>query len=1171
MTEPDQDKPGGFFRGAVSRPIAALVLFITMLVIGVITYREIPLQMLPAGWSEPQLNMWVGAPNSSAGENEEKVARVIEEQLRTLSGIEEVYSRSNSSSVYFRIKFSSDQNLDIAKAEVRDRVERARPLMPTSVERVSMWSEDADQMPLGMFGILHKGNDERTDYLIDKIVVPRIEGTRGVGKIDIWGGGADSIRILLDEDRVVAQGLDISQLIQRLSSDNFTQPMGILDDGGQRILLRSDMRFETPEEIANFPIGNGLRVSDVGRVIRAKSVRNSITRIDGDYAYTGFVSRDSQVNIVEASQNLRRVLDEIEEDPRVDGELSFNIFMIPGDMVENSLLQLQETAAWGGALAMVVLFTFLRRIRLTLCVALSIPVSAVMSIAFEYFQGNSFNILTMAGVTLAIGMLVDNSVVVVENIARYHDKGNSGVKAARIGAREIALAVTLATLTTVVVFLPMMFMGDQPMLKLIFISLGQPLCVSLIFSLFVALAFLPVIAGRIIGDRSAFASGLDKLIDPILKIPARLTAYIVGGSRVVLYGIVRIMHALNRVVLHLGRFWPIRLALAGLPFYAAWSVVEMTTPALELGTLFDRSTWEPATVAFPITLYATAVIAGLLIFFGMPRWLKRSSAAPRPPEKFIPGGDSIIEMVTNLNRRLVGWTMQHRLLATGLATLCFLSILIPINNTEMAAFMQEDDIQSITFRVRFDADYRLSEASKEMSHYEKFVEDRRESFGYESWESRFDDRGGRMQMYWERPIQPEQRVEFMRELKSGLPDRPGNRINFYDDESENRNRKNVAYFLLQGPDSVTLDQIGREAIEILKGVPGLAGISSPLEDAPETLQVEIDRDMAQTMGVSPDVALNTISYTLRGWSLSRFHEEGREIPLILEFDKEKIAGIGTLRDLDVYTEEGRVPLSAFSNLVVTESERNIRRRNGQSSFQVSAEIDDPTRVMAITMAGNQALRDNLDLPRGYSLGSESDLFSQQEEETGQMLNALMLSVVLVFLLMGILFESVLLPFSVLFTIPFAILGAFWTIFLSGTPMDSMGWIGLIILAGVVVNNGIVLIDRIHRLTVAGMPRSEAVITGCSQRVRPILMTALTTVFGLLPMAISEPPTNAIAYQALAMIVAGGLIISTFFTLWVVPLAYTVLDDLSNIISSRVRWWLRPVGSRRAPNLSEIKA
>jgi multidrug efflux pump subunit AcrB len=245
-----------------------------------------------------------------------------------------------------------------------------------------------------------------------------------------------------------------------------------------------------------------------------------------------------------------------------------------------------------------------------------------------------------------------------------------------------------------------------------------------------------------------------------------------------------------------------------------------------------------------------------------------------------------------------------------------------------------------------------------------------------------------------------------------------------------------------------------------------------------------------------------------------------------------------------------------AELGFTKGSRSIYRRNGQTSFTLTAKVDDPTQIIPVTERGYRALSE-LEMPRGYGFDRQDSALERQEEEFAELGRAFMLSIVLVFLLMGILFESLLLPFSVMFTIPFASMGAMWTLYLTGTPMDSMGWIGLIILAGVVVNNGIVLIDRIHGLRRGGVERRRAVIEGSAQRVRPILMTAMTTVFGLIPTIVAEAPGDSgFDYRALATIVAGGLTASTFFTLWVVPLAYCVLDDLHVRTREELRWWLR---------------
>ncbi|MEM7518752.1 MAG: efflux RND transporter permease subunit, partial [Planctomycetota bacterium] len=281
MSSPSNDQPNesatggvlsaarGFYALCVRKPVALLVLFATLIVIGGISYQRIPLQMMPAGMDQPGLWVEVSHPGSSAAENERKVARVLEEQFRTLQGIERVSSRSSDGEVGFDVTYRSDVDMDICKAELRDRIERARPLMPESVDRIFVWSWSNDQMPIMWLAVTNSIEDERSDSLVDTVVKRNVEAVDGISNMQVWGVLDDSIRILLDEDRIVAANLDIGDLVRRLASDNFAEPLGDVEDGGRKFLLRSDMRFESLEEIENYPVGNGMRLKDVGRVIRA--------------------------------------------------------------------------------------------------------------------------------------------------------------------------------------------------------------------------------------------------------------------------------------------------------------------------------------------------------------------------------------------------------------------------------------------------------------------------------------------------------------------------------------------------------------------------------------------------------------------------------------------------------------------------------------------------------------------------------------------------------------------------------------------------------------------------------------------------------------------------------------------------------------------------------------
>jgi HAE1 family hydrophobic/amphiphilic exporter-1 len=418
-----------------------------------------------------------------------------------------------------------------------------------------------------------------------------------------------------------------------------------------------------------------------------------------------------------------------------------------------------------------------------------------------------------------------------------------------------------------------------------------------------------------------------------------------------------------------------------------------------------------------------------------------------------------------------------------------------------------------------------------------------------------------MSLYWEKPQSSAHVQSVRRDLEKTLPRLAGHTLQFLDDEGGDEQNMDVVTFRLRGPDSEVLSQHGERAVAILETIPGLSDLRSPLSDAPPVVRVQMQPDLAQRMGVSARTALENISWALRGAQLPSYQEPGREVPLIIEYDTTSVAGLSTLRDLNVFNGESPVPLSSFADLSFDRMSRSIQRNDGEASFTIQARVANPSLQKDVARRGRLALQ-ALDLPRGYSIAEEDMADRRQEQEMRDIQAALALSVVLVFLLMGILFESFLLPVSVLFTIPFAIVGSYWTLFLTGTAMDSVGWIGVIILVGVVVNNGIVLVDCIHGLRRAGLDRATAVIEGCGQRVRPILMTALTSICALFPLAITEPAGQSIDYRALATCVAGGLAFSTVFTLWVVPLAYTLIDDGARAASAQFTWSLRPWRRRR---------
>ena len=969
----------------------------------------------------------------------------------------------------------------------------------------------------------------------------------------------DSIRILLDEDKVAAAQLDIGDLIRRLNTDNFSKPLGQIKVGRRELLLRSDMRFEDLQAIRDYPIGNGQTLGDVAEVIRAKSVRNWLSRVDGKPAYYGIVQRESNANVVATSRALQETLDGIEDDPQLAGKFSVATLFNQGDMIESSLDSLRNTALWGGVLAAIVLLVFLKRLRMTLCVALSIPVSILLALVYEYFSGGTFNILTMTGLTLALGMLVDNSVVVIENIARLRSQGHSPLRAAAMGARDVGLAISMATITTLVVFVPLVFTIEDPMMRAFLSAMTRPLSLALLSSLVVALFFLPVLALLADHERPAWMRRPIAWVGWLAERPARLLAYLLGGLRAAGRGLLAAAH--HSTLLASRVLAPVRFLLAAGVVAGAYLGFQASQPTFDWGSQLQAMGVSDAPEANPMPWVIASIQGVLLVLFGLPAWRRQ----PRQREKggrLLPAGTSVLAWVQEGNQKLLRWTLRHRLAAALLAGASLMTVAVPLSGIQMTSFGEDEDPGELRVRVSLEDNFTLAQASREFRRYEQYFEERREELGFKHYSARFRSNRGRLGLHFEAGEKTREELDALRrQLQFELPRFAGHQLYFGGEQSMGDASKQTVSFELRGSNSAELERLGAEAVEILKGIPGLTDVESPLEQAPEQVRLILDREAGFEFGATSQATLQNVSWALRGAPLPRYQEEGREVPMFIEYDQEKLAGLDTLRNLNVWTGEGVVALATYGKLDFQPGSKEIWRWNGQTTFTINGRLTDPNRKVEVQQAGYDAL-ENLQMPRGYVLGRDSSAFFRRSQEMGQMRNALILSVVLILIVMGILFESLLLPFAIMVTIPFAILGALWTLYFLHPAMDSMGWIGFILLVGVVVNNGIVLLDKIHRMrTEDGLDREAAVLAGTKARVRPILMTAMTTVFGLLPITLSPYDGRGIDYRALATCVGGGLAISTFFTLWVVPLAYTYLDDMRQ---RGIETFLRALGRQGTP-------
>jgi len=984
-----------------------------IVVVGVIAQRTVPLLLLPPGIVENSISVSVPVPDSTPLEVMEEVAQPAEELFRTIPGISGISSWSGSDFCRLEVSYAYGGDGEAIYADLRDRMERLLPNLPEGADRYRIFRFNLDtDLPVMQCAASHSEAVESPEALLENVVRPRLEALEGVARAEVQGVIGRQVAIELLPERVDAHAIDVRELVERLRGENILLGAGPVDDGGRRHLVRVSQRFRDLDEIRSFPVTGSLSLGDIATVDFRSGVEDRLVRVDGDLCHVVSVHKESDANTVDVCRRLRAVYEEeLALDPRLDG-FRFHVFLDQGEIITEQIGQLQSTCAWGGALAVLVLFAFIRRLLPTVLIAAAIPVSLLMAVSTLYLRGGTFNFLSITGLTLAIGMLIDNAIVVAENILRHRERGLPAPEAARRGASEVGLAVTLATLTTVAVFAPLMFLGGDSPIRLVLREVGFPVCESLLASLVVALVFIPTGAARALAGK------------------------VRGGAA--------------------------------------------RTPA--------------------------------------------AGARPRRYRAF---------------RGWLAWSLRHRLIAGCVFALVLATSRIPL---DQIAKQGESGAPSGDHYVdvEFPAQASLFEADQTMERIRAALEPLRESAGVETIVSMFDEEDGIVMLFLaEGRLEP--REDFQRRIKALLPELPGVEYRARTGREEAGGRRiDIA---AAGRDPVTLAAILDDLGERLRRVPGVLDVDTPADETREEVSVIVERERAQRFEVAPAQVSGLIGWMLRGAPLADFEAEGEELPMWVRFRDAEFDSLADLDRVQVYGAAGRpVPLAAIARFEMRRTLPPIRREDRRVQSRLGVTID-PEADFETARREVERLAVGTELPTGYTLFQE-DGREEFEEGLEDVVFAGLLGLVLIFGLMGVLFESILLPLAVLCCVPFLFVGAFWSCFLFDTVLTEEALVGFVILLGIVVNNGIVLVDCIRRFRADGMTRSQAIIEGSLARLRPVWMTSLTTIVGLLPLVLSPAGGGGgMDFRAIGVVVLGGLTSATVFTTVVVPLFYAVFDDL----------------------------
>lgn len=1029
-------------RLSLDRRITVLVFIASTVVVGLVATLAIPLELLPRGFNAPHLGVSVPWRDAPPEEVLEKIVLPLEEELATVRGLDRLDSTAVPGFGRISLAFKPGSDMDVAYREVRDRVQRARARLPRDADRLFIRKHDESGVPVYVLGLAV--DPELTDAwnLIQNGIVLPLQRIDGVAAIETDGLEEKEILIELDRDRTEAAGLNIYELGQQLVSDNFTLASGSVRAGGDKLLLRSVARYADLEALARRPVAPTVRLGDIATLRYEEAERNYRARALSRPAVAVVVLKEGDANTLEVARSIGALVERLERDPRLR-----TVQMIPlfdqGDVILESLRKVVESGFLGGAIAVAVLFFFLRRLRMTLIITLSIPLSLLLALTVMYFAGETLNVLSLLGLMLSVGMLVDNSIVVAENIHRLHLAGVPRRQACLEGAGEIALAITLATLTSVTVFLPVSLVEGEGQFFLL--RLAIPVSVALLASLLVALVAVPLAV--------------------YLTLPAQREegAAPEPGHR----------RAWRRVEVLLARLYEATFGRLNRGYTALLAVA--------LGRRLD------VVLGLLLVLAATGVVAAQRV-------------------KFSPTQESEAR----------GW---------GIA------VEMPANTT-------------------------LEEAEAWFLQAEKTVEGLKEELGLEGWFLFHRATYGEIEGWFTQPATVDVTArEATERVMAALPERPGFKLFTGDQAEDEAKEEGVHAVTLYGENAAALEETAEELEALFAQVPGVLGVRRAGERPPDELALVVDRARAQRQGVNPEVIAGVVGYALRGQALPRYQRDGRQVPVRVRFEEEDRESLSELASFEVPSEAGPVSLAALTDVRFLPASRRIQREDQRVARPVTVEMQEGKEKE--TRERLESLAAVLDLPEGISLGAPPER-AGGDEEMKNLLFAGLLSIVFVYLLMGFLFESFILPLSIVLTIPLASIGVVWMHAATSLDLDVLGFVGAVLLIGVVVNNGIVLIDCVNRLREEGHPRREALLLATERRFRPIMMTALTTMGGMVPLTVGGSNSIGLSYTSFGFTLIGGMTTATLLTLLVVPVFYTLFDDARDAVVAALRRGRRPV-------------
>ncbi len=1014
------------------RPVSIVIIVSVILILGFFSFSRTSVDLLPE-MNFPMAAVITSYSGAGPEEVESQITKVMEGSLNSLSGVTEIQSTSSDGSSVVLLMFDWGTNMDSAMLDIRENISFVESFLPEGAGKPMVVKMDPNMMPILQIGV-SGGDLEQIQDIAEDIIEPRLSRIPEIASVYLTGGNVRQISVEVDPVKLENYNLSISQITSVLQAENFNMSGGQYEQGQRKYYVRNLQQFQSIKDIEDVRIlsasGQAIRLGDIAVVKDDYEEITQYTRVNGEPAVGIHCMKQTGANTVAASKQVMAELEKIKQELNLD--LKIDVVMDQAEYIQQSIHNTEKMILEGAILAILVIFLFLRNWRSTFIIFVSIPISIITTFILMYFTNSTVNLITMGGLALGVGRIVDDSIVVFENIYRHRQMGEPRMQAAQKGAAEVGGAVIAATLTIIAVFAPIAYV--QGLTSILFKPLAITICCAILASLFVSLTIIPLLASRLLTDET-----MEKLAKLELgegkKLGDRFGRWLNGlgdrYSRLLQVALQRRRRVIVGVTLLM------LASLALVPVIGAEFMPAMDTGEISINIEMDKGSSIESTDEVSLEVE------------------KRLGTIPEVDLVFASVGSSSV--------MLMG-AGSHTDVSTMYVKLC-----------------------------------PRKERDKDVN-------------------------------------------EICEEIRQILADIPGAKIEVgvMDNASMMSSGGGAISIQIRGDDLDVLRDLSAQITEVVRKVPGTREVVSSLTDGSPELQIHIDRDKAAAYGLTPIQVSSTINAAMQGTVATQYRVEGEEVDVRVKYSGEGVQDIDYLKNLTLSNALGmKVKLSQIAVFKVEQGPISIDRYDQVRIANINGDLFN--RDLKSVMDDIKAGVNKIELPSGYEVEYAGQ--SQQMTDTfADLALALILAIILVYAVMAVQYESFFNPFVIMFSLPTALIGIILSLFITGRALSVPAFIGIIMLVGVAVSNAIVFVDYLKQQLEKGMERDQAIIETGRVRLRPILMTAFSTILAMLPLALGLGEGGE--YQApLATVVIGGLLVSTLITLILVPVVYSILDDI----------------------------